>query len=675
MKKWFWLLCLFLLLINAAPALADNTPTNITLSDGTSVYGYWDSAGNIHFVVECDPSTNKETGQAWVNNPVTTTTSTQVVTGYTTTTGTQKHIVASTEIVDEPLWKGTMGIPPLYSNNTPIQISSPYSNPPDYWRWIIFDVTNPNSWPIISYVNTNITGDSFHGEVYFKANETKQIRLRIGGSSSTVPSYGFLDSGRPVVYGGVDKNLDPDAPTSPVDYVDAPPADDGTGEAWGANQFDDVELTTSATRHWSQGLWSLVPAFKEVPTWTPTTNDSYWGTISFQPVPAYQWTIISPAPSIYSDSWLCGSLSSNISCPYFVGGSFGSWQPSNPGGNAAPQAYWTQTVYNNKIDSGTGAIPDNKYPNRSLIYSYWGNYVYYTDSSKNSVIYLSGSSWYVFSQVSSQNGVCNYGDTTHDKNTCDYSYSGVTVYTSVHGYCPLYGSYGQVGTSGSFTYSYPATGDTPSDWVDANGNVDVTVNYRNYNMYNYFYNPMPYTTTLTFTDGYIDSGGDDATYTLDQNTGGYDPKSYTITIPPYSYGVIPVTYQYIGNSMNPSYIGTYSQGTVFPLWYYAVGYTATNIRCNAVAYDNGEVDGSGTSNSVSNGNFPPTVNGCFIDQEDIMTTTDLQQFYWSDKVQQVINNSDHQTFWNMASKVRAVWQHDTGGGGSMDYETSVQLTP
>ncbi|OIQ53432.1 hypothetical protein [Neomoorella thermoacetica] len=247
------------------------------------VFGYYVSLeGGGQAFIEVDPATGKETGNAYIPGVKVGDQQEQILVGYDyVPDDSVTHKLFAPEDWHGPLWRGDVRLARYYSGTQPFTILSPYNYIPDYWRWMVFEVYNPNPWPVEAKVWPNSTSNTT--DVTLNAYETKQLLYRFMDDPGYSPWSLILGA-------QVGMNYDPIAPTSPVDYVHNPPADDGTGPVWTARFYQGVRVSMSPDHaNWSKGLWTLVPAFKEIPRWNPTSPDGKWGYLTYDTVPAWAW--------------------------------------------------------------------------------------------------------------------------------------------------------------------------------------------------------------------------------------------------------------------------------------------------------------------------------------------------------------------------------------------------
>lgn len=645
-------------------AYAD-APHYIDIGNNQTVFGYERSINGKKYIIKCDPNTGKETGFALMDNGKYVTKEMKILDGYELAPDlsiTKK--LYPTENYPSPLWKGQVSIAPLWDSTwdwnskysyyelklNPLVVNSPYSNPPDYWHWLIFNVMNPNPWPVVSHVYCIVGSNKYEKDVRFEANETKQLKMDVvAGENEPI-----------AISCEIIKNLDPDAPSEPVDYINHPPADDG-GPTWGVNQFNPVEITIRGHQeHYSEGLYGLVPAFKQIPVWNPESEDGHWGHLSFNTTPAYEWKVVGRLGA--SKTFGVVNKGFDFEYPYVQSGSIGPWQPNPPSGPYQEMVKWEATNYSTLVNSGTGPFPENLYPNKIIIASsHYGPDIYYTDASKSQLItYLYNwqapekSEWKVFSKTSQRSGVCLPGDDEDKNGPVKNKDDTVTVYTSAKGYVPIYGSYLKVGPT-----------------------VHNIINYKDYGysqiyyLFNHIFNPTDNTITFTITEGYID------------NRSRCSVPSGSVTIAPHSYGVIPLTFNYSGSKdygltlpqfyVFPDGSGkkkspAFYEGACAPLQYEALGWRVDGVKCNAIAYDKGLLhDNAGETYTV---NLEPSIDGSMIQYEKTMTVPELQKFYWTSKVQEVINTG--MATWSIESKI--LMEHDDDSS-RMRYQENVRLVP
>lgn len=619
-------------------AWADPAMTYATVN-GTTLYGYWIDANGKQVFVECDQNGTPIKG--WVNNGSFVTKTRQVLDGYTTQQDMSKTTyVFSPECWFGPLWKGTINLAPawsFYGSVTPMKVASPYGSLPETWRWVVSEYDNENPFPVMTDVIQSLGsgGESYSGQKYFGPGEQKFLLLKLN-SSLPVSTGGMLGT---CAY--VNINYDPQAPTTPVNYVNNPPADDGTGTVWTAHLYQGISISnyTQSNHYANGGIWGLVPCFKEIPVWNPEPGDPYWGTLSFQSVPAWEWTVVGG----------CGYTTSNPyyeayvpNTPYIVPGFYGSpvIDPSQISGPYDTCYVWNRKDYTHTYWSAWGTVStdwasyvNQNWPNfvnisGNISYAYNSSGYFYTDASKSCIIkwYWGNGSVVRWSAYDGQNWTSGITYNTdpysvpndgQDHLYWDSSNSCYSVVNETQQYAPIYGSYEQIqAVSRSKSWPYYPTDCTVQHHAVVYNPSDQALQFimtKGLQNGDTYYND--YCTIPGAAQGWVTLQPHSyteltSTYSLPQSTydfyGGIVPREWFTDL---SYAHHPVADDFVPGSCRP----------VNRMYEWQI----TGIQSNMVGYDWGEyvISGGGYFMDES-----PGLNGGYIDMERDMTPIEMNSY-------------------------------------------------
>ncbi|MFZ5642542.1 MAG: hypothetical protein ACOY46_02985 [Bacillota bacterium] len=280
------------------------------------VYGYWQTVGNLNIFMEVDPNTNQpikgyidknhyETQNVYDHTETKTVQDTsgpprvlkpvrvdgvarywggngtimlplQIFSGTQVTTDSNGNVISTT---------------PVINISDPKEMINPYSTLRNNWKWITLTFFNPNSWPVNANISvTQGVVDGYSGNVYFEANETKELLLNMTGTSATTLNANT----------GVVNNYDPLAPDM---YKGLP----GTSNAKMIDVHNGVVVSGAASKRNSVFagqddrcfVYTLSPCFKEVPNWQATSPDARWGRMVTTTVPAWAWNFSQWSPPTY----------------------------------------------------------------------------------------------------------------------------------------------------------------------------------------------------------------------------------------------------------------------------------------------------------------------------------------------------------------------------------------
>lgn len=571
-------LTLILTFFFALPAWSSNSLTYENIN-GQELYGYWVNAGGKKYFVVCDQDgepvkTEDGKGVAWINNGKYVFQESKVFDGYEfgPDFSQPKHKLYSVEPPGlGPQWKGQINLNPYWSDQQKVKITSPYGNKlPEHWRWLVFKIQNINPWPVTSEIYTAVDGATFSDEKYFKEYETKQFLFKL---NDKVP----VDTGKLFITTKIKKNHDPVAPAEPTDYINNPPADDGTGTVWASRFYQGLVIDDKPDLNWSRGIWGLVPCFKEVPVWIPDSGeDPRWGKLSFDVVPAYRWTIVGHITPVRAGGNYISVERLQSGMPRFIEGTIGAY-----------------TKNQNDIPKGAPVI---------------GPYIKYTIKASNQTIdagmikpdqtpsaFPNSNTWHDIPVDNQPHQIIQYNKPYEIIKDGPY-------------YAPIYGSYVEITN------------------IERLGNGSPDRTYCRYNIQ--IFNPLDSPITFELNGGWWNDGykplklpaADQGTITIAPHQAAWFTGNYVLSNKS-SMGAIPPEWK--NNHIS------FEVGSIAPMetLSYMFEWQASNIKNNAVAYDYGAVMAPGdTVIFLGPSDVQPGFNGNLIEYEQTMTPIELVTF-------------------------------------------------
>jgi len=680
----------------------------------TMVYGYYVNVGSetSNVFIQCDVTTGKETGPAYVAGQQVGTINQQEQVPQVTyqLDPVQTHKLYAVENFPGMLWKGDVNLEPYWAASNQLSAVCPYTALPDSWRWMIYQFDNENSWPVAADITNgglSGVGETWTGYEPFSAGQTKYLRLMLNANlndQSVANNFWTVAN--------THQNLDPLAPPIPPaarNYITDPEADDSSGINWSADEWEGLTFNGGSSAYYtSQAFWALQPGFIQEPSWVPNPGeDAHWGTIQWNSVPGYVW-VKQPGFSIQDYGSGLIDASGMPGMPYVVGGGYGALQSSKPPGPSTPAYSWNQESW--KYDGVYGTIA---YPYGTA----WGTYVsqhwphYQNIGGTDPMSFLTcGASGYFYENPGVNQNIIYwaYGFASFDwwENASNGSSSGVDLGSNITlpscpangkqnwlitpgnpytdpsislqsvtpGYEPISGSYDQVQnitTQTNYTKNGPVTSITGVTYVQ---NLEVN-------------NPGPGPLTFSLTGG-KENGDTYFNYYFSVSAASQGQ----VTIQPGQTAWLTSTYS-LPQSSYEIYLGGGSDGSPYApasFWTsdgsggyiiasdFAIGatrpvdastwggrvftWTASGIENQCVAFDQGNWLANDTIYTVSNS---PGFNGGYLNYVGAMTPMELASFVGNTgavatKIQQV-ENSGYAT-WSAQNYTTCYTQNHSGSG-------------